>query len=232
MMNERLLQEKRALFNQYTAYISEERRQKLITYAHERTRYITVVLEDVYQPHNISAVLRTADCFGIQDIHIIEQKHKFTPAKEIVKGAAQWLSLNHYSEREGNGTEQCFKELRQRGYRLIATTPHENDVLIDELPLTAKTALIFGTEKEGLSRYAFEHADGFVKVPLYGFTESFNISVCAGIVLYELTTRLRRSNINWHISEAEILDIQLEWLINTTPFGNCIKKRLEELTSE
>lgn len=89
MMNERLLQEKRALFNQYTAYISEERRQKLITYAHERTRYITVVLEDVYQPHNISAVLRTADCFGIQDIHIIEQKHKFTPAKEIVKGAAQ-----------------------------------------------------------------------------------------------------------------------------------------------
>jgi tRNA (guanosine-2'-O-)-methyltransferase len=224
--------EKRALFDQYAEYITPERKAKLIENASQRTRHVTVVLEDIYQSHNMSAVLRTSDCFGIQDIHIIEEKHHFTVTKEIVKGASQWLSLTRYLARDGQGTQRCFQDLRNEGYAIVATTPHAHDVLIDQLPITKKIALVFGTEKEGLSSYALEKADAFVKVPLYGFTESFNISVCAGIVLYELTKRMRESSVDWRLTEHEQLDLQLQWLAAITPFGRLIDQRLTELASQ
>ena len=227
-----LLEKKWALFEHFAAHITPERRAKIIHLAQERTRYITVVLEDIYTAHNMSAVLRTSDCFGIQDVHIIEEKHAFSVSKDIVKGAAQWLSLTRYTQRDGNDTERCFKRLRNQGYIIVATTPHTNDVLIDELPVDKKIALVFGTEKEGLSSYALEQADAYVKIPLYGFTESYNISVCAGIALYELTKRMRASTVDWRLSDSERLDLQIEWLIKTTPYASLITQKLKELAPE
>lgn len=218
---------KKIIFDEFAQYLTDERRRKIETYARERTRAVTVVLEDIYQGHNISAVLRSAECFGVQDVHIIEGKHRFVVDQAIAKGSAQWLTLTTYQE--PMSTKACYDSLRSAGYTIVATTPHENDMLIEDLPINRKTALVFGTEQYGLSQYALEHADAFVKVPLYGFTESFNISVCAGITLYELTKRLRASDESWRLSEEEILDLQLKWLGMSTYRTKQIEERLKSL---
>lgn len=224
-----ILDQKKKIFEEFSEFITTERREKIERYARERTRHVAVVLEDIYQSHNISAVLRTSDCFGIQDIHIIEDKHAYAVNEEVAKGAAQWLTLHHYAKRDENRTEHCFNRLRSAGYSIVATTPHENDMLIDELPVDKKVALVFGTEQRGLSAYALEHSDAYVKIPLYGFTESFNISVCAGIALYEVSRRLRHSDISWRLSEEEIVDLQLEWLGRSTHRYEQIAQRLREM---
>ena len=216
---------KKRIFDEFAQYVTDERRRKIETNARERTRAVTVVLEDIYQGHNISAVLRSAECFGVQDVHIIEGKHRFVVDQAIAKGSAQWLTLTNYQE--PMATKACYDSLHAAGYTIVATTPHENDMLIEALPIDRKTALVFGTEQYGLSQYALEHADAFVKVPLYGFTESFNISVCAGITLYELTKRLRASGESWRLSEEEVLDLQLKWLGASTYRTKQIEERLK-----
>ena len=223
------LMNKKKIFEEFAQYVTPERLQKIERFARERTRYITVVLEDIYQGHNMSAVLRSADCFGVQDVHIIAERNAYAVREEIAKGASQWLSLHHYNQKQVNNTEVCFDRLREQGYAIVATTPHEKDMLIEALPLDKKVALVFGTEQQGLSNYAMTHADAFVKIPMYGFTESFNISVCAGIALYEVNRRLRASSLPWRLTEDEILDLELEWLGITTSRGSQISERLASL---
>ena len=217
---------KQQVFNQFSEALTDERKQRFKQVASERTRYLNIVLEDVYQAHNISAVLRSADCFGIQDVTIIEKKHYFAVTKEIAKGSSQWLDITRYNERDGEDTFRCVTDLRAKGYKIVATTPHTDDCLIQELPLDEKVALVFGTEQEGISSEAITQADAFVKIPLYGFTESFNISVAAAICMFELTKRLRESSHDWRLSEEEQLDLQLEWLCKTTALSDKIKQAL------
>jgi tRNA (guanosine-2'-O-)-methyltransferase len=221
------IEKKKQVFEEFAQYITQARRTKIEHNAQQRTRYVTVVLEDIFQGHNISAVLRSCDGFGIQDVHIIEDKHRYNVREEVAKGAAQWLSLKHYMRTEGAGVEDCFAELKSAGYLLVATTPHEKDMLIEDIPLDKKIALVFGTEQSGLSSYALSHADMYVKIPMYGFTESFNISVCAGISLYELTKRLRASSFEWKLSPEELIDLELEWLGKTTYRTDQIRQKLD-----
>ena len=195
-------------------FVTEERWQTINNVLNKRTRHLTVVLEDIYQPHNASAVLRSCDCFGIQDAHIIENRNDFDPNQGVTIGADKWISLHHYNEENVNNTELCYDRLRDKGYQIVATTPHENDSTIDEIPVDQKTALVLGAEYTGLSEYALENADAYAKIPMVGFSESFNISVGAALCFYELSKRLRNgdSNINWELSDSEKLDLQLEWL--------------------
>lgn len=192
-------------------FVSERRRGRLHEVLAERTRHMTVVLEDVYQAHNASAVLRSCDCFGVQDVHFIENKNKFKISEDVSMGSTQWLSIKKYNKEENN-TAACLQELKQKGYRIVATTPHKNDCTIAELNVTTPFALVFGTEIDGITETVFEMADEFVKIPMYGFTESFNISVCAALCMYEFTTRIRRQNIAYQLSEQEKEQIYLEWL--------------------
>jgi tRNA (guanosine-2'-O-)-methyltransferase len=203
--------DKRKLFDFLSNYVSDNKKQlfdKIIQY---RTRHITVVLEDIYQPHNASAVLRSCDCFGIQDVHIIENRNIYEVNPDVALGSSKWLNLIKYNENESN-TLDAFNKLREKGYRIVATTPHKNDTLLDDLDIDRKTALVFGTELKGLSDIALENADAFVKIPMYGFTESFNISVSAAIILHHITEKLRKSDINWHLTDEEIVDIKLNWV--------------------
>jgi len=170
------------------AFITANKRNLFQTNIQFRTRYITVILEDIYQSHNASAVMRTCDCFGIQDVHIIENKNEYTLNPDVALGSTKWLSLQKYSNKDFN-TLDCFHQLKSEGYRIIATSPHKNDTLLEDLPLhKGKIALAFGTELEGLSPEAIENADEFVKIPMYGFTESYNISVSAAMILFYLTS--------------------------------------------
>jgi len=205
--------------------ISDNKQQKFLQTIASRTRYITVVLEDLYQSHNASAVLRTCDCFGVQDIHIIENAHRFKVSHDIVRGASKWLSIYKYNRPQVNNTEICLKSLKDKGYKIIGTTPHEDDTNLEELELTAPIALVFGTEKKGLSADARKWCDGYMKVPMYGFTESLNISVCAGICMHHLIWKLRHSNIQWQIPLEEQLDIMIEWAFQVT--GNRYQLKAE-----
>lgn len=192
-------------------FVSERRKGRLQEVLSERTRHMTVVLEDVYQAHNASAVLRSCDCFGVQDVHFIENKNKFKISEDVSMGSTQWLTINKYN-REENNTAKCLQDLKNKGYRIVATTPHKDDCTIAELDVTKPFALVFGTEIDGITETVFEMADEFVKIPMYGFTESFNISVCAALCMYELTTRMREQKIPTLISESDKQEIYLEWL--------------------
>lgn len=221
---------KEALIDHLLQFITEDRWQRINEVLEQRTRFLSVVLEDLYQPHNASAVLRSCDCFGIQDVHIVENENKFNPSKGVTIGSDQWLSLHKHNNGEGvQNTKQCYQQLRDEGYRLIATTPHEDDLTIDEVPLDQKTALVFGSELTGLSDYAMEEADGYARVPMSGFSESFNISVSAALCLYELSTRLRKeSNSNWRLSEEEKIDLQLDWIRKSVRAVDKIEERWRE----
>lgn len=201
-----------ALITYLRQFATEERWQKINEVLNRRTRYLSVVLEDIYQPHNASAVLRSCDCFGIQDVHIIENHNEFDPNKGVTIGADKWITLQSHNQPGQNNSASCFRKLKECGYRLIATTPHEKDMTIDEISLDQKTALVFGAELNGLSDYALEHADGYARIPMEGFSESFNISVSAALCLYELSTRLRKKRDNWQLTPSEKETLQLEWL--------------------
>ncbi len=138
-------------------------------------------------------------------------------------GSTQWLSINKYSDKENN-TASCLQELKNKGYRIVATTPHKDDCTISELDVSKPFALVFGTEIDGISETVFEMADEFVKIPMYGFTESFDISVCAALCMYELTTRIREQKIPYQISEADKQEIYLEWLKTSVAKSDLIVK--------
>ena len=195
-----------------TNYVTKERLETLNRVIDDRTNYISVVLEDIFQNHNASAVLRSCDCFGIQNVNFIENRYSYMENKDVAMGSSQWLSIRRFNQKENN-TLDAIKAMRDAGYRIIATTPHTNDVLIKDLDLSkGKIALFFGSEKPGLSDIVMENADEFVRIPMYGFTESFNISVSAALCLYELTSKLRNSDIDWHLSPNERTELLAQWM--------------------
>jgi tRNA (guanosine-2'-O-)-methyltransferase len=202
------------LYEYLTQFITENKRQKIEEIVKWRTRYLTLVLEDIYQPHNASAVLRTCECFGIQDVHIIENRNKYTVNPDVVMGSTKWMNLHKYNGKENN-TPDAIRTLKSQGYRIVATTPHKNDCTITELGLDkGKLALVMGTEIDGISKDVFDMADEFVRVPMYGFTESFNISVTAAMCLHTLSNKLRSSSLPWALSAEEQSDLKMEWVKN------------------
>lgn len=200
------------LITYLSGFVTTERKQKFESVAQERTRYATLVLEDLYQTHNISAVLRSCDCFGVQDIHVIENRNEYVENPEVAMGASKWLDVHRYSNRENN-TVQTLRKLKSEGYRIVATTPHTDDVLLNNFDVSkGKFALVFGTEREGISDEVRAEADEFVRIPMYGFTESFNISVSAALCLQYIAESIRNEGVDWPLSSAEQDELVLKWL--------------------
>ena len=204
------LSEKIKLLDHLLSFVSENKQQKFRKIIQNRTKHITIVLEDIYQPHNASAVLRSCDCFGIQDVHIIENKNSYEVNPDVALGSAKWLNLISYN-RTNHNTNECLRGLKEQGYKIVATTPHKDDFTPGDFPLDDKFALVFGTELEGLTNEAIDMADMFIKIPMYGFTESLNISVSAAVILHTLTGRLHRSELNWNLSDEEMIETLLMW---------------------
>lgn len=120
----------------------------------------------------------------------------------------------------------AIQKLKSQGYRIVATMPHSDDVILSDLDMNQKTALFFGTELQGLSEVVQENADVFVKIPMYGFTESYNISVSAALCLQELTTKMRIENIDWKLSASELLDVKLDWARSVVKEAENVEKTL------
>lgn len=190
--------------------MTEERANQFESRAKLRTRHLSLVLENVHKPHNISAVLRTADCFGIQDVHVVENHNKFKINKEISLGASKWLHVHRHGQHQNN-TAPALNLLKEKGYQVVATSPHKNDCEIHELSIDQPIALVFGAEVEGISKEAMALADGFVRIPMFGFSESYNISVAAALSCYELTKRLRSSEADWALPQSEQDKLLYEW---------------------
>jgi len=195
-----------------------------------RTNYLTVVLEDMFQSHNASAAVRTADCFGIQNVHVIENKNTFNVNPDVVRGASNWVTVNRYNETAMN-TPHALQKLRREGYRIVVATPHEHDVDLESFDLTkGKAAIVFGCERPGLTEFAANEADEFMKIPMVGFTESLNVSVSVAITLHHLTHQLRNhSTIDWMLSEQEKNKVLLNWLRTSIKRVDLLEEKFEEL---
>jgi tRNA (guanosine-2'-O-)-methyltransferase len=223
--------EKKKLLEYLYSFISENKQQKFAEKIIHRTRHMTIVLEDIFQPHNASAVLRTCDCFGIQDIHIIENENKYEVNPDVALGSSKWLTMYSYNK-AGENTTACLETLKKQGYRIIATTPHKDDHTPETLPIDTPFALVFGTELKGLTGTALEMADDYVKIPMYGFTESLNISVSAALFIRAFAERLKNSDIPWMIPEDQKTGILIAWTMNVIRSSDQIMKDyLKKLTS-
>jgi tRNA (guanosine-2'-O-)-methyltransferase len=192
-------------------FVSENRINRFDEVINQRTNYIQIVLENLYQAHNASAVLRSCESFGLQTVHFIENKNSLKISADVAMGSSNWLTINRYKDFENN-TVHALTKLKQQGFKIVATTPHTNSYTIDALPINQKIALVFGTEIDGISKDVYNLADEFVKIPMYGFTESFNISVCAALCMYELTTRARKIIPNYLLTNNEKQEVYLNWL--------------------
>jgi len=216
------------LLNFLEDFVSDKRKETFHKVLENRTRHFTVVLEDIFQPHNSSAVIRSCDIFGLQDVHIIQNKYSSRVSRHVAKGSQKWLDIKKYNQSATN-TQDCIDALRNEGYQIIATTPHNDSCMLHEFDITKKSAFVFGVEKEGVSEYTMNLADGFLKIPMVGFTESLNISVAAAIILQDITTKLRTSNINWKLSEIEKQVLYFEWVQKSIKSINKIKERYQDL---
>jgi len=217
-MNEKLIEH-------LSQFVTSRRLQLFNALLGLRTRYITVVLEDIFQAHNASAVLRSCECFGIQDVHIIENNNEYRINPEITLGSQKWINLFTYNQ-EAQNTPAAIHHLKNSGYRIVATTPHKKDCTLEEFDLhKGKFALVFGSELKGLSPLAMQLADEFVKIPMVGFTESLNISVTAAIFIHHLSGKLRsNTGILWQLTHEEKQQILLAWLMNTVKKADRIAK--------
>lgn len=215
---------------EYLAYleefITENRKNKFLKVLEKRTNHFTIAVEDVFQLHNTSAVMRSCEVFGIQNLHVIEEKFGKSIDKEIAMGAQKWVDVNRY-----DSNVECLKTLKSNGYQIIATTPHENDCLLDEFDISKPSAIFFGTERDGLSEEVMKEADGFLKIPMAGFTESLNISVSAAIIIQNLMSRLHKSDFDWHLTEEEMLSRRLEWTKNSIKDIKRIEHRYKEINN-
>ena len=217
-------EQKQRLYEALTELYSDNKRALFEKLAPHRTRHIAVVLEDIYQSHNASAVLRSCDCFGVQDVYVVENRNQFNPAGDVAVGSSKWV--DYYKHRN---IKEAYKHLHDKGYRIIATLPHENDTMIGDLDISKPVALVFGTELTGLTQEAIDGADGYVKIPMYGFTESFNISVCAALSLYSTTERMRRdATIDWQMSDEEQLELKLYWSLQVIKDGEKVLEEIKE----
>ncbi|MDC7220133.1 MAG: RNA methyltransferase [Spirochaetales bacterium] len=223
-------EEREDLIAYLEGFVTENRKNRMTDVLGNRTRELTVVMENIYQSQNASAVLRHCDALGIQDVHIIENSNKWKTNPDVDLGTAQWLTVNRYNKEENN-TVETLRHLKSRGYRIIATSPHPGGYELDETDLSkGKAAIVFGTEMHGISDLVREEADEFLKIPMVGFVESFNISASCAIVLYTLTQKLRALETNWHLEEEAQRELYLSWLRKSIKSVKQIEERYRQKT--
>lgn len=202
------------------SYLTENRRERFKNVLAQRTKHFTVATEDVYQLHNTSAAIRSCDVFGIQEVNIVEEINSKRIDREIAMGAQKWVDLNRY-----HTTKSCMEDLRSKGYQIVATSPHVEDCDLIDFDISKKSCFFFGRETEGLSQQVLDGADCFLRIPMFGFTESLNISVSAAIILQHVTAKLRKSEINWRLSEEELIEKRFDWVKKTIKDYDAIVER-------
>lgn len=196
-------------------YVTEHKRSFMNRVLEQRTRHVTVVMEDICQSQNTSAVIRTCECLGLQEVHIVENYSKYGTNKKVLKGSQYWIDLVRHKSRSADNARACLRQLKEQGYRILVTDPSPDGVSIHDVDVDTRLALVMGNEQRGISNQALAMADQKVHIPMFGFTESLNISVSTAICLSTLLAKLRqRNDVAWHLSDEEQIRIRLKWLRN------------------
>lgn len=201
------------LIQYLSQFVSPNRFAQMSEVVKNRSEYIVPVLEDIEQPQNASAVVRTCDCLGINKICVIENKNEFGIYKDIVRGSTKWVDIIRYNSTQNN-TADCLNNLKNNGYRIISTLPHHNAKKLSELDITkGKCAVVFGSEPVGISKTVMDLSDEFITIPMCGFTESLNLSVSAAVVIYALKQAALTNNVkDFYLSDNQQDTLMLEWL--------------------
>jgi tRNA (guanosine-2'-O-)-methyltransferase len=216
------------LITKLSSVINDGRIERLQEVLDQRTQFLTVVLDDIYQPQNSSAIIRTSECIGVQNIHVIEDRNEHKTNRDVVKGSSKWIDLSLYENKSGR--IKCIKNLKQQGFKIAAMTLNEDSISLEELPINNKLALCFGSEDVGLHKEIEQEADYKVQIPIAGFTQSYNVSVSAGISLYYLMNKIKDTNQNWQLTKEEKEKLLIEWLSNSTPTGKMLLDKYKEET--
>lgn len=217
----------RDLYERLCAFITDNKRALFDRIAQERTRHVTCVLEDIYQPHNASAVVRTCDLLGIQDLHIIENRNKYTVNPDVTLGSSKWVDMHRWRG-EADNTLRCVRHLKERGYAIVTTSPRAHDTTPATIAIDRPLAFCFGTELTGASDALLQHADIALRIPMHGFTESYNISVSAAITLYTVMERLRASDAPWRLRDAEVDALKLSWARKVVHSASHLEERIRK----
>lgn len=199
------------VFQHLSQFVSDHKKEVVEKVLNARTRDITVVLEDIFQSQNASAVIRTCECMGIQDIHIVENITKYSINPRVLKGSHKWIDIIHHTSKTMNNTEALFSRLKEEGYKILVTDPGVDGISIQDVDVENKLALVFGNELRGISKEARRLCDQKVKIPMYGFTESLNISVSAAICLNTIITRLHGKGAFGGLSQQDKEALKLKW---------------------
>ena len=207
-----------------TQFITEERREVLRRTVSKRTHYMRILTENMFHPQNASAIMRHCEAFGIQQIHTVEDRCKFDPSVNIVRGTLKWVDVEHHEN-----TREALAALKAEGYRIVATTPHRCSATPESFDVTkGKFALVFGTEHAGISDEVIEAADDFLMIPMCGMVESLNVSASAAILIYMLSERIRQSVEGWQLSDAEQLKLLTRWTITSVRDFEGILRKAEQ----
>ena len=207
-----------------TKFITEERQEVLRRTLAQRTHYMRIMTENMFHPQNASAIMRHCEAFGVQQIHTVEDRCKFDPSVNIVRGTQKWVDVEHH-----DNTKEALAALKAEGYRIVATTPHRCSSTPETFDVTkGKFALVFGTEHAGISDEVIEAADEFLMIPMCGMVESLNVSASAAILIYMLSERIRQQTDNWQLSQAESLKLLTRWTMSSVRDYERILRRGEE----
>jgi tRNA (guanosine-2'-O-)-methyltransferase len=224
---------KQELINHLFEYITENKRKKIEEISAFRTRYLTLVLEDIEESKDASAVIRTCDCFGIQEINIVENNSRYRINPDVTMGSSKWIDINQFKspklpEKPTDNTSICLDFLKTKNYKIIAMTPNPAAISLEELPVDHKIALMFGSEEKGLSEMALKKADFRVRIPSYGFSESYTISVSAAISINFLMAKILNSGIPIFLTETELIDLKLKWIKKVIKKAEMLEKKFFE----
>ena len=202
-------------------FMSEERFATLQRTLSKRTRYMTLLAENMFHPQNASALVRHCEAFGVQDLHTVETLCEFNPNLNIVRGTDKWIDIHRHAS-----TAEALSHLRSEGYRIVATSPHRESCTPETFDVTrGKFVVVMGTEKTGISDEVMEASDEFLKIPMCGMVESLNVSACAAIIVYMLSERLRQSVDGWQLSEEEQVRTLYRWCMESVRDAEAVLER-------
>ena len=201
------LEELRERIDYLSSFLLESRTDTLTRALDMRTEYITVMTENMFHAQNASAIVRHCEAFGVQNIHTVEELCPFLPNLNIALGTDKWIDINRHAT-----TADAIKALREQGYRIIATTPHHKSCTPETFDVTkGKFALVFGTEKTGVSKEILDEADEYLQIPMCGMVDSLNVSASAAILIYMLSQRMRLECNDWQLSKEKHTRTLYDW---------------------
>ena len=205
------------IFQHLQQFLTDERLEKINHFAPESSDFVLPVIEDVFQFRNAAAIVRSIETCGFHKIIAMECEHEFSPNLRVTKGAETWVEVEKLPH-----NLDSLREIKNRGYKILAVSPENNATMLSDYDLKEPVALVFGTEAAGVSEEILDFADETLAIPMYGFTQSFNVSVAAAICVYELKQKLLRSNLDYKLSEEKLWEMKVRWAMNSIKSGEQI----------